>query len=512
MAYSIITKDGIQIDNIPDDIPRDDPSLKAKVLEIRQSREATVDDASLDIPTSQNLGTSVGGQQMDLDIPTDENLAPGPQKKPQQLDQQIMKRILGIPGNIVGATEAAGSIGSGILSTLGGTLAGVVKEPFTGEPAEQTAERIQKGLTYTPRTEQGKQITQDVSKALGIFEGLPPYAPVPTKTFPTLTGVQPKGRIPKKGVQTMEELADEATNLYNIADQSGVKFKKPNFVSSMKNISKELRNEEGFTTTGYPKLAGAVKELESIKQPKDFTELQALRKIIKGAARSSDAEEVRLGMKLLNKFDDYLINAPTKDFAVKGTEGLKAWRDARATYSKMKKAEIFEDMIERANLDAEVAPVDRSLRNSLRSLSKDKDTMKFFTPTERNRIKSLVEFEATSPRAYAQRFFSTVGSIAPRFTTGTGLRSGAYGFGAAGEIAQGGLPLTTLGIGAGSKISEILGTQLRKGGIQDLATLARAGGYELAPRRAKFGLILPTGSEYYGTGGLLSNIIDKESR
>ena len=107
---------------------------------------------------------------------------------------------------------------------------------------------------------------------------------------------------------------------------------------------------------------------------------------------------------------------------------------------------------------------------------------------------------------------STLGTVAPRFTSGTGLRTGAYGLGAGAELAQGGLPLTTLGIGAGSKIAELGAEGLRKGGIQDLATLARAGGYELAPRRAKFGLILPTGSEYYGTGGLLSNIIDKESR
>lgn len=449
--------------------------------------------------------------QVAKDIPTDANLAPEPQAPQQPLSQELMKRAAQIPQNLVGSAEAMATLGSGMLSTIGGTLAGIAKEPFTGEPAEQTAERIQRGLTYTPRTEAGQRITQDVAGALGVFEGLPPYAPVPTRTFPTLTGVQPRGRIPKKGVLSMDELAAESERLYGIAEQSGVKFKTPQFKTSMQNIAKDLR-KEGFTTTGYPKLEGALKELTDIRQPKDFTELQALRKIVKGATRSADPEEARLGMMMLNKFDDYIINAPEKDFAVKSAEGLKAWKDARSTYSRMKKAEIFDEMIERAELGAEAIPVDRALRNSLRNLSQDKDTMRFFTPTEQNRIKSLVKFEATNPRAYAQRVLSTLGTVAPRFTAGTGLRTGAYGLGAGAELAQGGLPLTTLGIGVGSKIAELGAEGLRRGGIQDLARLARAGGYELAPRRTGLGITLPTGAEYYGTSGLLSNIIDEQNR
>jgi hypothetical protein len=450
--------------------------------------------------------------QVTQDIPTDENLAPTPQAPQRPMSQEFMRRAAQIPQNIVGSAEAAATLGTGMLSTLGGTLAGIVKEPFTGEPAEQTAQRIQQGLTYTPRTEAGQRITQDVAGALGVFEGLPPYAPVPTRTFPTLTGVQPKGRIPTKGVPTMDELAAESSRLYGVAEQSGVKFKTPQFKTSMQNIAKELRKEEGFTTTGYPKLAGAVQELTDIKQPKDFTELQALRKIVKGSTRSADPQEALLGMKLLNKFDDYLINAPEKDFAIKSAEGLKAWRDARATYSKMKKAEIFDDMIANAELGAEKIPVDRALRNSLIKLSQDKDTMRFFTPTEQNRINSLVKFEATNPKAYAQRVLSVLGTVAPRFTAGTGLRTGAYGLGAGAELAQGGLPLTTLGIGAGSKIAEIGAEALRKGGIQDLARLSRAGGYELAPIRTGLGITLPTGSEFYGAGGLLSNVLEEQTR
>jgi hypothetical protein len=40
MPYSIVTKDGIQLDNIPDDMPKDDPRLKALVAERRQQNSS----------------------------------------------------------------------------------------------------------------------------------------------------------------------------------------------------------------------------------------------------------------------------------------------------------------------------------------------------------------------------------------------------------------------------------------------------------------------------------------
>lgn len=512
MADQIVEIPGVGNVAFPESMSIDELNFAVQDIISQQAQQA--DFASMDqsIPSEQTFLPQTT-DQVDRSIPTDANLAPEPQAPQRPFSQQLMERAAQIPQNLVGSAEAMATLGSGILSTFGGTLAGIAKEPFTGEPAEQVAERIQRGLTYTPRTEAGQRITQDVAGALGVFEGLPPYAPVPTRTFPTFTGVQPKGRIPKKGVPTMDELSSESTRLYDIAEQSGVKFKTPQFKTSMQNIAKELRKEEGFTTTGYPKLAGAVQELTDMKQPKDFTELQALRKIVKGATKSADPQEKLLGMKLLNKFDDYLINAPEKDFAIKSAEGLKAWRDARATYSKMKKAEIFDDMIEQAELGAEGIPVDRALKNSLRNLSKDKDTMRFFTPTEQNRIKSLVKFEATSPRAYTQRVLSTLGNLAPRFGSGAGVRTGAYGLLGGTELGRtGDIPYGTLGFAAGTKLSELGAEYLRRGGIQDLARLSRAGGYELAPRRAGFGITLPTGSQYYGPSGLLSNIIDEENR
>lgn len=54
MTYSIKTKDGIVINNIPDNIAQDDPILKQRVDAIRSQKQ----------------------QQIDYSIPTDETFTP----------------------------------------------------------------------------------------------------------------------------------------------------------------------------------------------------------------------------------------------------------------------------------------------------------------------------------------------------------------------------------------------------------------------------------------------------
>ncbi len=53
----------------------------------------------------------------------------------------------------------------------------------------------------------------------------------------------------------------------------------------MDDIAKGLR-QEGYTPKAFPKVAGAIEELTSTAQPKDWTELQALRKMIRSGQKS----------------------------------------------------------------------------------------------------------------------------------------------------------------------------------------------------------------------------------
>lgn len=478
---------------IPANTPDDKiDSIVKQIINLERGENAG---APIDVPTNENITPQ---PRIASDIPTDENLAPTLQAPERTLGSKIMEKVLQVPQNIIGATEALGTLGSGFLSTAGGTLAGIAKEPFTGEPAEQTAQRIQQGLTYTPRTEAGQKITQDVVNAMSLFEGLPPYAPVPSKFGIRKPSI---GKVPSQ-----EKLGLQAQKFYDAANKSGVQFRTEAFKDKMIGIAKDLRSE-GYTPKAFTTLSSAFEEGAFSKFPRDFTEVQSIRAMFKNAA-SVGGSEGRLAMKALDKFDDYMINAPESDFVVAGKKGLESWKQARTAYSKMKKSELFEDMINNAELKtSEGGNLDRTLLNDLTALSKDKNKMKFFTPDERARIVKLVK--SNDARGMVQRVFSMGGLMAPGFGSRAGqFKSALYTLGATG----GGEPLTTGAIAGGTLLSRLAAEQMRKSGIRDLARFARSGGTEIAPGGKAYQIQLPTGSEYYGTSGLLSNVIDEENQ
>ena len=160
MAYSIETKDGIVINNIPDNVAKDDPALKARVAEIRASR---VSEESPNIP--------------------------GQVTRPPQPEQE---RTLGQAA--IGAGETALSTLTGIpASVVGATTA--LPLTFGGKNMPQAEDRFAKvteALTYSPRTEAGQAYTQsfnDLLQASGL-QGLIGM-PVPGKTLPKVPSGKP---------------------------------------------------------------------------------------------------------------------------------------------------------------------------------------------------------------------------------------------------------------------------------------------------------------------------------
>ncbi len=90
-----------------------------------------------------------------------------------------------------------------------------------------------------------------------------------------------------------------ATDRYDQLQQSGVQLKTDEFVTAMDDIAKGLR-QEGYTPKAFPKVAGAIEELTSTAQPKDWTELQALRKMIRSGQKSIEPEDKILVMSTKN--------------------------------------------------------------------------------------------------------------------------------------------------------------------------------------------------------------------
>jgi len=140
MPYSITTKDGITINNIPDNVDKNDMSLKNRVAQIRAGKIDPETNApiNLEIPTEAVLNRNQ---------PTEKNFSLG--EKVIGAGEAALSTLTGIPASVAGAYRALPT-----LITQG------------QKPAEQQFEKTAGSLTYEPRTELGQEYAGNVGEVL----------------------------------------------------------------------------------------------------------------------------------------------------------------------------------------------------------------------------------------------------------------------------------------------------------------------------------------------------------
>ena len=387
--------------------------------------------------------------------------------------------------------EVPATIGSAILSQPASMAYGLGRSAVEGAMQGQAPSGEARDVYYR----QARQATQfqptspasvgALESIGGALEGLPPYigniGAIPSAiqaagavrpainqavqaTRPAVnTMAQALRREPSvlKAAPSAQELAQTSKNLFTSAKESGVELNAKDFATNMASIGKDLRNE-GYDPRLYPKLSVALDEMTQSGIPKDFNELSTLRKFIQGAQKSVDADERRLATILKDDFDTYVSNIPESSVVGGSKEGLKAWKEARDTYARLSKSEVFTDMLENATLDKSkfsMSGVENSLAQQLRQLSKNDKKMRLFTAEEQEAIKKAAK------GGVGQNALRFVGKFAP--TSAVSSIPALLATSVSGPV---GLGLTAASMGA-----RIGATQMRKSDVNKLAALMRAG-------------------------------------
>jgi hypothetical protein len=369
------------------------------------------------------------------------------------------------------------------------TAAGVPAAPETQTPTERVVsgglesmtgvartipEFIRRGAELVPSV--GREVSRQMAVAPGTQAVVSPTAVMAGQTVTETTGSPVAGlattlatgtaggikRPQKEQALSTQALDRIASDRYAMLEKSGIELNNDAFAKSMTDLAKNLRTE-GYTPKAYPKIAGALEELTSTAQPKDWTELQALRKMIRAGQKSVDPEERRLASILLDEYDNYLINVPKTDIAAGDVKAAgKTWEEARNAYSRMKKSEVFEDMLSEAQLDRSKftqSGEENSLAKQLRQLAKNDKKMRLFTADEQKAI------EQAAKGGTVQNMLKFYGRFAP-----TGPVSGLFTGGASVMAPAVGIPFA-LGA-AGSRVGA---TNLRRSSVEDLANIMRMG-------------------------------------
>jgi hypothetical protein len=150
MPYSITTKDGITINNIPDDVAPDSPELKARVAKIRAGGGT----AALEAPAA------VAAQPA-------QQPAPAPAVPERSMLEQAAYEV-------AAPIESGLALGTGFLSSIPAGLRGLFELARTQNPelAAQAVQETQQLLSYQPRGQTGQGIVGAVGQ-VGELMGMP---------------------------------------------------------------------------------------------------------------------------------------------------------------------------------------------------------------------------------------------------------------------------------------------------------------------------------------------------
>ena len=350
--------------------------------------------------------------------------------------------------------ETAGSGLGGVGSELSSMLAlAKSANPVLRQIGEMFTERAGRQLATAPAATAGGQYVAEETDS--------PFAGLLTSLgIGSTAGIS--GLKKAKGAPSHEELVLESQNLYDKAKQSGVQFDTNKFADEMFKVSQQLR-DEGFHPKTHGGIANVLEDLTNVERPKDFRELQAVRKMIQGQQKSADPEIRRLASILKDDFDNYLLNAPDTHITTGSKEGTKLWGEARNSYSRLKKSEIFDDMLQQAEFEGPSlftqSGTENSLAKQLRQLAKNDKKMRTFTKEEQDAIREAAKGGTT------QNMLRFYGKFAP-----TGAVPGFLNV-----IASGANPVIGLPFALGATGARAGATAMRENAIQNLGARMRLG-------------------------------------
>jgi outer membrane lipoprotein SlyB len=481
MPYSITTKDGIAINNIPDDIAPDAQVLKDRVAQERAKLNG-VDQESA----------------------------------PQQSTPEISEQDSGFIGSAARFGEPALTVASSIVAEPIAGIAGIGQalNPFAEQGAGAKAVKAtREALTFKPRTQEGKEGLKSVGEALApvgdaissIEKGLgdsvfdatgSPALAAAAATAPTAImeaigfGIGRKAAKASKSVgasaaqakELLKEAAPSAEDLKNISrsvykelDNSGIRMK-PKVFEGMVNKVEKAAKSQGLSPRTTKKAAGAIADMRDLvgKSP-TLSEVDDLRKVAQGVAGSLDGTEKALGARMIAEIDNFMDGISPKALqmsdgvAIKASEIAPKYKAARNLWGRARKSELIQESIEAAKTRA--SGFENGMRIELGKLAKNKGTRKFLSKDEISMIRSIEAGNTSQNVAkFLGRFAISEGRSSNVLSALGGIAGGSVVGGAIGSSTFGALAVPVVG-----QIARGVAKNLTKGRVDFLDAITRAG-------------------------------------
>lgn len=254
--------------------------------------------------------------------------------------------------------------------------------------------------------------------------------------------------------QTMARAADElgkrAGALYQQADDAGVLFKQ----GGIQRVTAEIRQAVGNPNTILrPKTAGMLQELDDLAASGDvpLSRLDEFRQMIGKEMRRADPSDMRTLQIMKDRLDDFGDNAGPQTVTGDYENGLRLIKEARKAWSMKSKAQILDDIFDKAENNTSQFTQNQYLGTVLqkfRQLANDPRKMRSFSKEEQAQIKQIVL------GGKSDKVLRLLSKLAPTgaVSTGAGVGVGGLVAGPAGMVA---VPA----VGAGAKYAATQSTK-----------------------------------------------------
>jgi hypothetical protein len=197
-----------------------------------------------------------------------------------------------------------------------------------------------------------------------------------------------------RAVPTTEELKAASRQAYKRAEQAGVMVAPQSIENLQARVIQQL-DREGLDPTLHPATSAALRRIGESEGPLTLERVEIMRRVAKEAekAATQDADRRLAGM-LVDDIDEFIDSLSSRD-VIAGDPQLAArmLRDARNLWSRARKAELVEELIDKAQTRAGAhftqAGIEHALRQEFKNLALNKRRLRMFTPQEQAAIKSI---------------------------------------------------------------------------------------------------------------------------
>ncbi|PKR56341.1 hypothetical protein COO92_21285 [Thalassospira lohafexi] len=273
-----------------------------------------------------------------------------------------------------------------------------------------------------------------------------------------------------KNAPTTKQLAQQGSKLFERAKGSSAVIKPDSYADFLAKTEKRLLGA-GADPQVHPKLGSVMNALtKRIGNEMDIQDLQNARRVAANAAASRESDERRLGKMLVSDIDDYIRGLSANDL-VAGKMGTAAddLAQARGVWSRMKKSEIIEEAMSKAEKQA--SGFENGLRVQFRSILNNPNKVRGFAEDEIKAMQAVVE---GAPVRNAMRLLGKFGIDVNKNTNAIGALSGAI----AGSLVD---PIGTVAVPLASSVAR-KGAEVGTSRTADLARALVASGPNTLPK------------------------------